>query len=70
MVTTIDMNSPDGPHRANRDALIGAIVEFCASEDLLTLADIRSALECEIDAAGIDALVMLKARLAADNGWA
>ena len=54
----------------SRDALIDAIVAFLAGHDLLTLEDIRSALEREIDAAGPDALVGLKQRLGeAGDGW-
>ncbi len=55
---------------ASRDTLIAAILQFLSVEDLLTQRDIRAALEQEIDAAGPDALVALKACLAADNGWA
>src|SRR5437763_1145176 len=36
---------------------------------LLPLDDVRAALVREIDAAGADALVSLRLRLAADNGW-
>jgi 1-acyl-sn-glycerol-3-phosphate acyltransferase len=53
-----------------RDDLIAAILAFLAGHDLLTLEDIRQALEREIDDAGPDALVRLKQRLTeADNGW-
>lgn len=55
---------------ASRDTLIAAILRFLPVEDLLTQQDIRAALEREIDAAGPDAVVALKARLAADDGWA
>lgn len=57
-------NAPPG-----RDRLIDAIVEFLAGQDLLTLRDVRTALEEEIDRAGPDAVVALKARLTADHGW-
>ena len=57
------------PTGSSRDALIGAIVHFLVGQDLLTLQDIRAALEHEIDGAGPDALLALKARLATDNGW-
>jgi hypothetical protein len=58
-----------GTQAASREALIDAILRFLADQDLLTLQDIRSALRAEIDAAGPDALLALKARLVADNGW-
>ena len=51
------------------EALIDAILEFLADQDLLTLQDIRASLEREIDGAGPDALLALRARLVADNGW-
>jgi 1-acyl-sn-glycerol-3-phosphate acyltransferase len=54
---------------ASRDAVVAAILEFLGRGDLLPLDDVRAALEYEIDAAGPEALVSLKARLAADNGW-
>ena len=52
-----------------RDALISEILEFIGTEDLLESADIRAALEREIDAAGPAALVALKDSLSADLGW-
>lgn len=61
------MALPAGP---SRDVLIEAILAFLADQDLLTLHDIRAALEQEVDEAGPDALLALKARLVADNGWA
>jgi 1-acyl-sn-glycerol-3-phosphate acyltransferase len=67
---------PDGLARPasnlkSRDDLIAAILAFLAGgRDLLALGDIRGALEQEIDAAGPDALIRLKERLAeADDGW-
>src|SRR5215471_10747272 len=54
---------------ASRDAVVGAILDFLGRGGLLPLDDVRAALEREIDAAGPDALVSLKARLAADDGW-
>src|SRR6185295_4939392 len=57
------------PSGLSREVLIAAILDFLADQDLLTLSDIRSALEREIDSAGPDALLALKARLIADNGW-
>jgi 1-acyl-sn-glycerol-3-phosphate acyltransferase len=53
-----------------RDKLVAAILAFLNSQDLLTVEDVRAALEMEIDAAGPGALVDLKERLAADLGWA
>jgi 1-acyl-sn-glycerol-3-phosphate acyltransferase len=50
-----------------RDSLVDAIIDFLSSDDLLTLDDIRRALEHEIDAAGADALVALRARFADDD---
>lgn len=53
-----------------RDDLIAAILAFLAGHDLLTLEDIRQALEREIDEAGPDALLRLKQRLAeTGDGW-
>jgi 1-acyl-sn-glycerol-3-phosphate acyltransferase len=52
-----------------RELLLAGILEFLAVEDLLTLEDIRAALEKEIDGAGADALVGLKQRLTTDIGW-
>lgn len=57
------------PSGLSRDVLIDAILEFLADQDLLTVRDIRAALEREIDDAGPDALLALKARLVEDNGW-
>jgi hypothetical protein len=53
--------------RAIRDAIAAGILSFVGGEDLLTLADIRAALEREIDDAEPDALIALKTRLAADD---
>ena len=53
----------------SRDGLIAAILEFVGEQDLLTLQDIRAALEREIDGAGPDGLLALKARLTSDTGW-
>ncbi len=55
---------------SRRDGLIAAILEFLAGQDLLTLADIHAALEHEIDEAGPEALLALKAALVTDRGWA
>ena len=57
------------PNASSRDALVAAILEFFVGHDLLALQDIRTALEREIDDAGPGALVALRGRLAADNGW-
>jgi hypothetical protein len=56
-------------HGFSRDGLIAAILEFVGEQDLLTLQDIRAALEREVDAAGPDGLLALKARLTSDIGW-
>jgi 1-acyl-sn-glycerol-3-phosphate acyltransferase len=52
-----------------RDRLIAAVLAFLNDQDLLTVEDVRAALETEIDAAGPGALLDLKERLAADLGW-
>ncbi len=52
-----------------RDALIEAILGFLISQDLLARRDIRAALEQQIDAAGAQAVIEMKARLADDAGW-
>lgn len=57
------------PRGLSREVLIDAILDFLADQDLLTLQDIRAALHREIDRAGPDALVALKARLLSDTGW-
>jgi len=54
---------------ASRDAVVAAILDFLGRGGLLPLDDVRVALEREIDAAGPEALVSLKAHLAADDGW-
>jgi len=54
---------------ASRDVVVAAILEFLGRGDLLPPDAVRVALEREIDAAGPEALVSLKNRLAADNGW-
>src|SRR5262245_48792069 len=54
---------------ATRDSVVTAILDFLGRGGLLPLDDVRVALEREIDAAGSDALVSLKAGLAADHGW-
>jgi 1-acyl-sn-glycerol-3-phosphate acyltransferase len=64
---------PDDVRRdsTSGDDLIDAIVAFLAGHDLLTLEDIRSGLEREIDDAGPNALVGLRQRLReAGDGWA
>ena len=52
-----------------RDQLVTAILHFLKVEDLLSLAEIRSLLEREIDAAGPAALIALRDQLRADDGW-
>ena len=54
---------------AIRETVVSAILDFLGRGGLLPLDDVRVALEREIDAAGPDALVSLKARLGADEGW-
>jgi 1-acyl-sn-glycerol-3-phosphate acyltransferase len=54
---------------SRREAVIAAILEFLVGLDRVTLGDIRAALEREIDEAGPDALMALRARLVTDNGW-
>jgi len=54
---------------SSRDRLITAILDFLGCEDLLSRADITTALENEIDQAGPAAVLALRARLTADNGW-
>ena len=61
------MNSIEA--RPSREALIEGILRFLATQDLLTVRDIRVALEREIDDAGSEALLALKTRLTTDNGW-
>jgi 1-acyl-sn-glycerol-3-phosphate acyltransferase len=65
------VTSPHAPPGSlSRDELVTAIMAFLSGGDLLTLDDIRSALEREIDEAGPDALRCLKERLAVvDDGW-
>ena len=55
---------------SSRDTLVAAILQFLAGQDLLALQDIRVALEHELDAAGPEALLALKAHLATNDGWA
>lgn len=64
------MTAVDPPQSGNtRELLIGAILEFLVGQDLLTMQDIRAALEHEIDAAGPGSLVGLRERLSVDRGW-
>lgn len=64
------MSAGQLPLDPSRDELVGAIMAFLSGGDLLTLDDIRIALEREIDEAGPDALRGLKQRLAAaDAEW-
>jgi 1-acyl-sn-glycerol-3-phosphate acyltransferase len=58
------MHREAGPER-----LITAILDFFGGQDLLSREAIRAALEQEIDAAGAQAVVELKARVTADHGW-
>ena len=52
-----------------RDALVGAILSFLNGADLLAIDAVRIELEREIDDAGVDAVLALKARLAEEHGW-
>jgi 1-acyl-sn-glycerol-3-phosphate acyltransferase len=55
--------------RLTPTALVAAIMTFLAGQDLLTLADIRDALDHELAVAGPGALVRLHQRLLAETGW-
>jgi 1-acyl-sn-glycerol-3-phosphate acyltransferase len=55
--------------RSTREALLAGILAFLAGNDLLSLDDIRGAVEREIDEAGPDALVSMRRQLTADTGW-
>jgi 1-acyl-sn-glycerol-3-phosphate acyltransferase len=57
------------PEGLSRDALIEGILGFLATQDLLTLRDVRAALEREIDGTDPAALFALKNRLSEDHGW-
>jgi len=52
-----------------REQLVGGILEFLNGQDLLALAEIRTALEREIDDAGPASLIALRERLTLDAGW-
>jgi 1-acyl-sn-glycerol-3-phosphate acyltransferase len=52
-----------------RDRLVDAVVEFLIGQDLVPIPEVRAELGHEVDRAGPDAVLNLKARLAADNGW-
>ena len=54
---------------ARRDRLIAAILDFFAGHDLLSREEIRTALEAALDQAGPAAVLDLKTRVVADNGW-
>lgn len=51
------------------EVLLEAILDFLADRDLLSVAEVRTELAREIERAGADALVALRARLVADHGW-
>jgi hypothetical protein len=51
---------------STRQALLDGVLNFLAGQDLLTLTDIRAALEREIDEAGPKALLTLKSCLTTD----
>lgn len=61
------VTNPTNDH--TREVLIATVLDFVAGDELLTRQEIRAALEAEIDSAGPQALVDLKARLTADTGW-
>jgi 1-acyl-sn-glycerol-3-phosphate acyltransferase len=52
-----------------REQLVSGILEFLNGQDLLALAEIRTALDREIDDAGPASLVALRDRLTLDAGW-
>lgn len=52
-----------------REQLVSGILEFLNGQDLLALAEIRAALDREIDDAGPASLVALRDRLTLDAGW-
>jgi 1-acyl-sn-glycerol-3-phosphate acyltransferase len=60
------MSTPDA---SSRNKLVAAILEFLVGEDLLAARDIRAELEREIDEAGTNAVLALKAALTTDTGW-
>lgn len=57
------------PDRLTPGSLVAAITTFLAGQDLLTLAEIRTALGRELDAAGPAALIQLHERLTAGTDW-
>jgi 1-acyl-sn-glycerol-3-phosphate acyltransferase len=61
--------APGRPEQVVRDAVIGGILGFLGHQDHRALTEIRVALESEIDAAGPDALLALRAHMTADYGW-
>ena len=54
----------------HRDDLIAAIVSFIGEQDLLSLDETPQQLRREFDDVSDEALIALKARLIADDGWA
>jgi 1-acyl-sn-glycerol-3-phosphate acyltransferase len=57
------------PAAATRAQVIGGILNFLSGQDLLAIAEIRHALEREIDEAGSEAIVALRNRLTSEAGW-
>ena len=57
------------PGTITREQLVTSILDFLSHQDLLSRAQIRTALEREVDAAGANALTALKEHLEADTGW-
>src|SRR5690242_19965556 len=52
-----------------RELLVSGILQFLTGQDLLVLAEVRAALDREIDDAGPASLVALRDRLTLDAGW-
>jgi len=64
------MTSVEGPRNdAIRQALVNGVLTFLADQDRFALQQIRDALAHEIDVAGPQALLALKARVTTDAGW-
>src|SRR5262245_47299716 len=56
------------PSTRTREQLVSGVLEFLNGQDQLAIAEIRTALEREIDDAGPASLVALRERLSADDG--
>jgi len=57
------------PAAVTRAQVVDGILHFLSGQDLLAIAEIRQALEHEIDAAGPEALAALRDRLMSEAGW-